>query len=175
MVITLEVFPIIFLYILIGTAVHTFWGFYKVYTNYLYFKIKWTRILVEVISGLLFGTLGAFTISSLLPFQVGAELGGMLSAILGANFMSIIQKRFGISKFEAPVLSDQQLKNPDLKPRQTNALEYVRSKGKITNTVYQRINETTRSVAKRELHDLVNKGRLARRDSFKRSYYTTPR
>ena len=58
------------------------------------------------------------------------------------------------------IVSDQQLQFPDLTQRQINAISYVRANGKITNKEYQRMNRTTRDVAKYELASLVEKKRL---------------
>jgi ATP-dependent DNA helicase RecG len=52
--------------------------------------------------------------------------------------------------------SKEQLEKLGLNDRQMKAVEYVKTKGKITNAEYQEINSVSRQMATSELHNLVN-------------------
>jgi len=171
MVVELAAIPMILLYVAIGASVHTIWGVYKAYSTYLFIRIRWARVFIEYIAAATFGIFGAFALSSLMPFPAGVELVGLFSAVLGANVISVVTKKFGISKFEVPV-SDQQLGLGEFNARQMNAVEYAKREGKITNRVYQRLNGVSNNVAKKELGKLVEKRMLKRVDSGKRTSYT---
>src|SRR3989338_2514042 len=151
MTLGLDSLAIILLYILVGSGVHTVYGIYKVYTTYLFAKLNWKRILIEFSAAMLFGLFGAFTVSSLVPFQIGAEFGGLFSAILGARVVNLVGKRFGLGKNLDVVVSDQQLGLCEFNSRQLNALEYVKRDGKITNKIYQRLNDVSRNTSRWEL------------------------
>lgn len=173
MVIELVALPIILLYIAIGASVHTVWGIYRAYSTLLEVRIKWARVFVEFVAAIFFGLFGAFALSSLMPLPVGIELGGLFSAVLGAHVMGVVTKKFGISKFEV-IVSDQQLQ-PDLNPRQINILQAAQKTGKITSKMHQRLNATTRNVARKDLEKLVVKGKLVRFGSGRGVYYVPRR
>ena len=171
MAIGLEVLPVILLYVTVGASVRAVWGVYKVYTTYLFIRIKWVRVLTEIIAGIFFGLFGAFTLSSLVPIQFGIELAGLFSAVLGANVINILAKKFGVTKHFEVVVSDQQLGVGELNNRQLNAIEFAKREGKITNGVYQKINNVGRSTAKWELKKLVEKHAMKQVKSGKGTAY----
>ena len=53
--------------------------------------------------------------------------------------------------------SVEQLKKMGLNERQIKAIEYVKENGKITNKIYQKINDCSRNTATNDLRDLIKK------------------
>jgi ATP-dependent DNA helicase RecG len=53
--------------------------------------------------------------------------------------------------------SEEELQKIGLNKRQIRAVQYVKEKGKITNSEYQSINQCSRNTASKELNDLVDK------------------
>lgn len=147
-------------YAMLGSGVRVIWGVYKAYTSFLSVDLKLARVVVEFLASVMFGIFGGVILSAVGIFTIGASLGTLVSSLLGANVIDLIAKKFGWSKKMEVVVSDQQLSFADLNQRQVNAMQYVKSQGKITNRIYQKINKTTRDVAKYELASLVKKGRL---------------
>jgi len=147
-------------YAILGSGVRVVWGIYKAYTSFLSVSLKPTRVVVEFLAGIMFGIFGGVVLSAVGVFTIGASLGTLVSSLLGANVIELIAKKFGWSKKMEVVVSEQQIGFADLNQRQVNAMQYVKKYGKITNRIYQKINKTTRDVAKYELISLVKKGRL---------------
>lgn len=63
-------------------------------------------------------------------------------------------------EFRKEHLNSENLRTLGLNERQIKAAEYVKNKGKITNSDYQAIFNVSRNTASRDLTDLVNKGIL---------------
>jgi len=105
--------------------------------------------------------------------KIGINLAALVSSLLGANVVNVITKKFGYSKEMRVIVSDQQLQFTEFNPREMNAMEYVRINGKITNQIYQKINQTTKDVAKYELQTLVSKKKLKKIGEKKGRYYVS--
>lgn len=120
---------------------------------------------------ILFGMFGGMFLSQLGIFSIGISLGSLISSLLGANVVDLIVKKFGLTGKMNIVLSDQQIGFTELNQNQINAMEFVKSQGKITNRVYQKINRTTCDIAKHELNSLVVKGKLKKIGKKKGTYY----
>jgi len=160
-------------YILLGSTLRIVWGMYKLFDSYLDVRLSWRRLVMEFLVDMLFGTFGGLFLSQLGIITLGVSLGSLVSSLLGANVVDLIAKKFGLSGKMNIVLSDQQLEFPELNPREINAIAYVRSQGKITNMVYQKINRTTRDVARYELSALAKKGKLKKLGEHRGIYYVS--
>ena len=160
-------------YILLGSVLRIVWGMYKMFNSYLSIQISWRRLVMEFSVDILFGMFGGMFLSQLGIISIGISLGSLVSSLLGANVVDLIAKKFGLTGKMNIVLSDQQLEFPELNQRQINAMGYIRSQGKITNREYQKINRTTRDVARHELSSLVNKGKLKEIGKSKGIYYVS--
>jgi len=159
-------------YVLLGSSVKVIWGLYRAYTTYMTLSISWRRIAMEFVVGIFFGIFGGVILNELKIFAIGVNLGSLVSSILGANVIDVIAKKFGFSRKMEMVVSDQQLKFPDLNENQMNALSYLKlGEGKMTNKVYQKINKVSRDVARHELDSLVEKGYLKMKGKGKGAYY----
>jgi hypothetical protein len=55
--------------------------------------------------------------------------------------------------------------------REVRAIEYAKKFGKITNRIYQKLNRVGRDIAKYELGNLVEKGKLIQIGNGKQTYY----
>jgi len=158
-------------YILLGSVLRIVWGMYKMYSSYLSIQLSWRRIVMEFSVDILFGMFGGMFLSQLGIFSIGISLGSLISSLLGANVVDLIVKKFGLTGKMNIVLSDQQIGFTELNQNQINAMEFVKSQGKITNRVYQKINRTTCDIAKHELNSLVVKGKLKKIGKKKGTYY----
>ena len=74
-------------------------------------------------------------------------------------------------EFRKDNYNEKHLKSLDLSDRQVKAVLYVKEKGKITNSEYQQINDTSARTAVRDLEILVNKGILKRKGQRKGAFY----
>jgi len=158
-------------YILLGSVLRIVWGMYKMYSSFLDIQPSWRRIVMEFSVDMLFGMFGGLFLSQMGIISIGISMGSLVSSLLGANVVDLIAKKFGLTGKMNIVLSDQQLKFTEFNPREINAMGYVKSQGKITNGVYQKINGTTEDVAKYELNVLVHKGMLKKIGAKKCRYY----
>jgi len=156
----IEVLATIIPFILLGSVIRIVWGMYKLFDSYLTIHLSWRRLVAEFMISMLFGMFGGVFLSQLKIYDMGVNLGCLVSSLLGANVVDLIAKKFGFSRKMEVVLSDEQLGFTEFNQRQINAMEYVRAQGKITNKIYQTINRTTRDVARYELNALANKGKL---------------
>jgi len=136
------------------------WGVYKAEESFLNLQLSGKRLVFEFLVSTLFGIFGGGLLTDLGIMKVGIGLGTLVSSLLGANVVDIIAKKFGLSKKMEVIVSDQQLGFTEFNPREMNALEYVKIRGKITNQNYQEINRTTRDIARYELNTLVSRKKL---------------
>ncbi len=158
-----------------GAVVRAMLGIYKAYNTFPDFKIEWRRILFEIFASIFFGTFGVIALKELGWFEFALTFTAMFAGLLGADTIKLITKRFGLTKGLEVTVSRQQMQNADLNDREVRALEYAKNQNRITNRVYQKINQTSPTVAKKELARLVRRGRLVRVGSFKKTYYSPSR
>jgi len=149
------------------------WGVYKAEESFLNLRLSGKRIMFEFLVSVLFGMFGGGLLTDIGIMKVGIGLGTIVSSLLGANVVDVVAKKFGFSKKMEVIVSDQQIGFTEFNPRQTNALEYVKVQGKITNQIYQKINQTTCDVAKYELKSLVSKKKLKKVGEKKGRYYVS--
>jgi len=73
--------------------------------------------------------------------------------------------------FRKDILTEEHLRSLGLNERQVRAVLHVKEYGRITNKEYQRLAETSRETAKRDLTDLVTRSLLARKGTGRNVYY----
>jgi len=73
--------------------------------------------------------------------------------------------------FRKDILTEEHLRSLGLNERQIRAVLYVKEHGQITNIDYQRLAQTSRETAKRDLADLVARSLLTRRGTGRNVYY----
>lgn len=74
-------------------------------------------------------------------------------------------------EFRKDIYHNEYLQSLGLNDRQIKAVLYTKEKGKITNSEYQEINETSARTAVRDLEMLVNSGIFKRKGERKGAYY----
>lgn len=74
--------------------------------------------------------------------------------------------------FRKDFFNEEDLRSKGLSRRQIKAVLYAKNKGKITNSEYQEINETSNRTAARDLEELREQGFLCRVGERKATYYT---
>ena len=74
-------------------------------------------------------------------------------------------------KFRKDNYNEQYLKSLDLSDRQVKAVLYLKEKGKITNSDYHQINNTSARTAVKDLETLFNNGILRRKGHRKGTFY----
>ena len=80
-------------------------------------------------------------------------------------------KTKGVKAIKRDVLHEN-IKDFNLNPRQRKALEFLIEHKQIDNSTYQKICNTIKRTATRDLTDLVNLGLLERHGEKKGTYYT---
>jgi ATP-dependent DNA helicase RecG len=73
--------------------------------------------------------------------------------------------------FRKDIFNQEELSKLGLNERQIKAVLYVRENGKITNSEYQRLNNTINRTALRDLDELISKSILKREGEGKSTYY----
>ncbi|MEM5773194.1 MAG: hypothetical protein QXL86_03160 [Candidatus Aenigmatarchaeota archaeon] len=96
----------------------------------------------------------------------------LIAGFFGADIVSLITKKFGSTKGLELKVAEQQVALSEFNQRQIAALEYLKNHKKITNSMYQKLNQTTNNIAKKDLAQLVKKGKLKRFGKGKATYYT---
>jgi hypothetical protein len=145
-----------------GASIRLLWGVYNAEETFLNLQLSRKRLFFEFFVSMVFGMFGGQFMTDAGMTKIGICLSAMVSSLLGANVVNVITKKFGYSKDLKVIVSDQQLQFTEFNPRQVNAMEYARINGKITNQIYQKINQTTHDVAKYELSALVSRKKLKR-------------
>jgi len=156
-----------------GSSMRVLWGVYNAEETFLNLQLSRKRLFFEFLVSMVFGMFGGQLMTDIGMVKIGINLAALVSSLLGANVVNVITKKFGYSKEMKVIVSDQQLQFTEFNPRQMNALEYVKINGKITNQIYQKINQTTCDVAKHELNALVSKKKLKRTGSSRATCYVS--
>jgi hypothetical protein len=154
-----------------GSSMRVLWGVYNAEETFLNLQLSRKRLFFEFLVSMIFGIFGGQLMTDIGMVKIGINLAALVSSLLGANVVNVITKKFGYSKEMKVIVSDQQLQFTEFNPREMNAMEYVRINGKITNQIYQKINQTTKDVAKYELQTLVSKKKLKKVGEMKGRYY----
>lgn len=158
-----------------GAVVRAMLGIYKAYNTFPDFKIEWRRILFEIFASIFFGTFGVIALKELGWFEFALTFTAMFAGLLGADTIKLITKRFGLTKGLEVTVSRQQMQNADLNDREVRAMEYVKRYGKLTNSIYQKVNFVSHDIAKRDLATLVTKGKLQKVGSNRNIQYVERR
>jgi hypothetical protein len=169
----LEDIIILIVYAFCGSTLRIVYGIYKAYDSFLGIRLSRRRILMEWMMSVWFGFMGGLFLTDLGIIKLGINFGALISSVLGPNVVDVIVKKFGFSKKMVVIVSDQQLGFSEFNQREMNALEFVKSKGKITNKTYQKINHTEHDVAKYELAALAKKKMLREVERTKGVYYVS--
>ena len=74
-------------------------------------------------------------------------------------------------EFRKDIYDEKYLQSLNLNDRQVKAILFVREKGKITNSEYQQINDTSSRTAVRDLESLVNNGVFKMKGERKGAFY----
>jgi hypothetical protein len=156
-------------YAAFGAFVRAVYGIYTAYSNYQKFTLGWKRIAIEFAASVVFGLFGAIILDQVGFWKVGANIIAILAGLFGANIIGILTKKFGLGKLNVNIV--EKVEYPDLNINQQNALSYLNANGKITSSIYQQINQTSRGKTKWELMQLVDKGYLKKVGSGKKTYY----
>ena len=156
----------------LGAITRTLFGIYKAYVSVIDFKIDWKRVFVEVIASMFFGTFGALILKEVGVFNFSMLITALIAGFFGADIVSLITKKFGLTKGLEVKVVEQQVALSEFNQRQIVALEYLKNHKKITNSIYQKLNQVDKHTAKRDLVKLVKKGKLKRFGKGKSTYYT---
>lgn len=157
-----------------GAFTRAMFGIYRAYNTMPVFVLEKRRIGFEILASIFFGIFSVLILREIGLFQFGLNIAALVAGFLGADLTNLIAKRIGLTKGMQVIVSKQQMEYADLNERQVKALQFAEGKGRITNKIYQKVNETTPTVAKKELAALVRKGKLFRTGYNKSTSYVPP-
>lgn len=152
-----------------GAFVRAIYGIYTAYSNYQKFTLGWKRIAIEFAASVVFGLFGAIILDQLGFWKVGTNIIAILAGLFGVNIINILTKKFGLGKLNVNIV--EKVEYPDLNINQQKAMNYLKANGKITSSIYQQINQTSRGKTKWELSQLVLKGYVKKIGRGKATYY----
>jgi hypothetical protein len=166
------------MYATIGALIRALFGLYKAYNSTLnirMFSFNWRRVILEVCVSIILGTFGVVIISEAggMGLSLGTRALALIGGLFGPDIMTFITKKVGITKAFDIRFTDEQVLLADLNPRQINAMRYLRDNGRITNSIYQKINQTSAVTAKRDLTQLALKGKIRKAGRGKSTYYVS--
>jgi len=153
-----------------GAGARTVFGIYRAYSNYMSFKLSWQRVAIEILASMFFGIFGAMLLNELGVWNFGINIVTILAGFFGADVVTILTKKFGLSKgIEVRVV--EQVEYPDLNLKQQKAMEYLKKNGRITNEIYQKMNQVSRRSSIWDLRVLVDKKLIKKNGSGRGAYY----
>lgn len=159
------------LYATIGSITRTLFGLYKGYTTILDFKVDMSRVVVEVLASIFFGTFGVILLSGMGGFDFELKIAALIAGFIGADTVNLVTKKLGLTKGLQIRLTEEQVALVEFNSRQIRALKYLKRHERITNKIYQALNQTNSSATKRDLAQLVRKGKLRKLGKGKATYY----
>lgn len=163
--------PVVILYAFFGAMMRIFWGMWKAEETILNVKLSARRIVFEFFVSVGFGIFGGQVVNELGIVKYGINITTLVASLIGPNVVEVVVKKFNFSKKMDVIVSDQQVTSGIMNIRETNALEFVKNNGTITNSIYQNLNRTTHDVARYELDMLVKMKKLRRRGKNKSTFY----
>lgn len=167
---------IVIIYASVGALCRTLFGLYKALrdtANTGEFTFNWRRVLVEMCTSVLLGTLGVVIISEGggMGLNFGLKALAVLGGLFGPDILNFISKKIGMTTAFDIRFTDEQVTFADLNSRQINAMRYLKIANKMTSLIYQNINHTSPRTAAYDLTQLVRKGKLAKFGNGKSTYY----
>lgn len=159
------------LYSTLGSVTRTLFGIYKVYTTIPDFNLDMKRVVVEVLASIFFGTFGVILLSGIGSFNYELKIAALIAGFIGADIINLVTKKIGLTKGLEIRLTEEQIALAEFNPRQIRALKYLETHKRITNKIYQTLNQTTPITAKKDLAQLVRKGKLRKCGKGKATYY----
>jgi len=154
-----------------GAGARTVFGIYRAYSNYMNFRLNWQRVAIEVLASMFFGIFGAMLLNELGVWKIGINIAAILAGFFGADAITLLTKKFGLSKgIEVRVV--EQVEYPDLNLKQQKAMEYLKKNGRIMNATYQKMNQVSHRSAIWDLRVLVDKKLIKKNGSGRGAYYT---
>lgn len=93
-----------------GAVTRAMLGIYKGYNTIPTFKVDWKRVIVEITASVFFGTFGSYLLSKIDALKFGLDVIPLVAGFLGADILSLVTKRLGLTKDLQIVVSEQQLK-----------------------------------------------------------------
>lgn len=158
------------LYPLFGALMRTIFGVYRAYANFEKFTISWPHVAVEILASMSFGIFGGMILNEIGVWKFGINIVQVLAGFFGADIVSILTKKFGLTKgIEVHVVEGVEF--PDLNFRQQRAIEFIKKNGDITNSEYQKINFVSRDSARWDLGVMAARKILKKEGNGKSSYY----
>ena len=110
---------------------------------------------------MIIGTFGVVVLNGLNALPIETKLAALIGGLLGADILGLITKKVGLVKgINVMSVSDEEVQLLEFNDRQINALNYLNRNDKITKKEYQKLNQTSPDCAKRDLANLVRKGKL---------------
>jgi hypothetical protein len=169
---------IVIIYASIGALGRVLFGLFKALretANTGEFTFNWRRVVVEFAASVLLGTVGVVIISESggMGLNMVVKALGMVGGLFGPDILGFIAKKFGITTAFDIRFTDEQVMWADLNSRQINAMRYLKVCNRMTNMIYQKINQTNPNTAKSDLNQLVRKGKLQKYGDGKKTYYKT--
>jgi len=170
---TISTMSTFMLYALFGAATRTLFGIYKAYRESAKgnIKISRRRVAVEILASMFFGSFSAMVLQGIGAFEYSQLIAAAVAGFLGADFINVITKKFGLTSSMKVVVTDEQMDMLGFNARQRKAIEYLNEHGSITNDIYQELTKTSHSSAKRDLGKLVEKNKIKKAGIGKATYY----
>jgi hypothetical protein len=160
---------------LFGSFCRAMFGLYRAYTTFPDFVPEKARIGVEIVASTFFGLLATVILREMNLLNYALPVVALIAGLLGADLISLITKKLGVSKGMQVILSERQMQDADLSDRQVRAMRYARENGSISNSIYQKINDAGPRTANADLQSLVRKGRLSKKGRTKDVRYAPVR
>ena len=159
---------------LFGALMRTVFGVYRAYSNFEQFTISLPHVVVEILASMCFGIFGAMILNEVGIWKFGVNIIQVLAGFFGADIVGILTKKFGLSKgIEVHVVEN--VEYPDLNLKQQKAIQYIKKNGRITNTLYQKMNEVSNDSAKWDLKILAARKIVKRIGDGRGAYYLLSR
>jgi hypothetical protein len=167
---------VVLVYAAIGAMMRALFGLYKAYNNTAdirMFSFNWRRVMLEVCVSIILGTFGVVIITEAggMGLSFGSKSLALLGGLFGPDILTFITKKIGITKAFDIKFTDEQVELAAFNPRQANAMKYLKDNGRITNTIYQRLNHTTHSIAAKDLAQMVTMKKLEKSGIGKATCY----
>lgn len=154
-----------------GAITRALFGIYKAYSSVVMFKIDWARVGVEIVASMFFGTFSSILLQEVGGLKVGMTVTALIAGFFGADLIALISKKVGLTKGIEVRVTEQEVGYADFNERQIAALQYLKTHKRLTNKMYRKLTQASRSAAKRDLAQLVSKEKIRKISKGRYAYY----
>ncbi len=155
----------------VGASTRALFGLYKVHKRGRIDRVALGSFMMEILSSMFFGTFASMILQEMGWLSLSSETLALIAGFFGADLISIVSRKVGLKSNIDVRMGEEAFLYPELTDRQVRGMEYMKKSGRITNDIYQRLNDISHSSAKRDLRVMQDNKFIKKLGTNRGTYY----